>query len=647
MASSVEKLQAAIAGRYAIERELGRGGMATVYLAHDVKNDREVAIKVLLPEVGVALGPERFKREIDIATKFSHPHVLPLYDSGDADGQLFYVMPFVEGESLRGKLDREKQLSVPEAVRIAAEVADALDYAHRQGVVHRDIKPENILLEDGHALVADFGIARAAAAAGEEKLTQTGVTLGTPVYMSPEQAMADKGIDGRADIYSLGCVLYEMLSGNPPFVGPTAQAILARHALDQVPLLTIVRNAIPDEVEDVVLKALEKVPADRFQTAREFADALRAPHSPAGARRSTGGRQRTGERTGQRGRGAAPKSKATMWIAIGAVAVVAVAGFFGWRATKGRGGASAAGGLDPRRIAVLYFTDATRDSSLGFLASGLTDGLISQLGRVDGLSVVSQGGVSAYRGSALPADSIARVLEAGTLVRGTVEREGDKVLVNVKLLDGTSGADFQRASFELPAKNITAIRDTLTVQVARLIRSRLGDEVKLRDDRAGTDNADAWAMLERAKELERTGTAAMGAGAHTGQRPSAGVSAVVQGSAAPPRTSVETASNAADPWPNGTSGRLASDRLVTAPVPPDGPPPAVASCHRGASSLPCPPSRAVTVADATEGAGRRCLCVHAHPFPLASFGGQEQVGGRLIRGPTCDRRGISGWARLS
>jgi serine/threonine-protein kinase len=512
MASSVEKLQAAIAGRYAIERELGRGGMATVYLAHDLKNDRQVAIKVLLPEVGVALGPERFKREIDIATKFSHPHVLPLYDSGDADGQLFYVMPFVEGESLREKLDREKQLSVSEAVRIAAEVADALDYAHRQNVIHRDIKPENILLEDGHALVADFGIARAAASAGEEKLTQTGITLGTPVYMSPEQAMADKGIDGRADIYSLGCVLYEMLSGNPPFVGPTAQAILARHALDQVPLLTIVRNAIPDEVEDVVLKALEKVPADRFQTAREFADALRAPHSPAGARRSTGGRQRTGERTGQRGRGQAPKSKATMWIAIGAVAVVAVAGFFGWRATKGRGGATAAGGLDPRRIAVLYFTDATRDSSLGFLASGLTDGLIAQLSTVDGLSVISQGGVSAYRGSALPADSIARALDAGTLVRGTVEREGDKVLVNVKLLEGTSGADFQRASFELPAKNITAIRDTLTIQVARLIRARLGEEVKLRSDRMGTDNADAWALLERAKERERAGTAAMGAG---------------------------------------------------------------------------------------------------------------------------------------
>ena len=244
MATQVERLQAAIAGRYEIERELGRGGMATVYLARDLKHDRHVAIKVLLPDVAVALGAERFKREIGIATKFSHPHVLPLYDSGEADGSLFYVMPYIEGESLRDKLDREKQLSVPEAVRIAAEVADALDYAHRQGVIHRDIKPENVLLEDGHALLADFGIARAAEATGAEKLTQTGVTLGTPVYMSPEQAMADKNIDARADIYSLGCLLYEMLSGNPPFGGPTAQAILARHALDQVPLLTIVRASM-------------------------------------------------------------------------------------------------------------------------------------------------------------------------------------------------------------------------------------------------------------------------------------------------------------------------------------------------------------------------------------------------------------------
>ena len=510
MSGPVERLQAAIAGRYEIERELGRGGMATVYLARDLKHDRQVAIKVLLPDVAVALGAERFKREIDIATKFSHPHVLPLYDSGDADGSLYYVMPFVEGESLRDKLDREKQLSVPEAVRIAAEVADALEYAHRQGVIHRDIKPENVLLEDGHALLADFGIARAAEAAGAEKLTQTGVTLGTPVYMSPEQAMADKNIDHRADIYSLGCLLYEMLSGNPPFIGPTAQAILARHALDQVPLLTIVRSAIPDEVEDVVLRALEKVPADRFQSAGEFAAALRAPHTgKAGPRRS-------GQRTGQRQRGAQPMSGRRR-IEIGAaLAVLVVAAIFGVRAMRRGPGSAASGGLDPRHIAVLYFRDASHDSSLGFLASGLTDGLISQLGAVDGLSVISAGGVAPYRNSSLSPDSIARALEAGTLVRGSVDKEGDRALVSVRLVEGASGADFQRASFELPLKNIGAIRDSLAAQVSLLIRARLGDEVKLRAEREGTTNADAWALLERAKERDRVASTARDAGDSTG-----------------------------------------------------------------------------------------------------------------------------------
>ena len=513
MATQVERLQAAIAGRYEIERELGRGGMATVYLARDLKHDRHVAIKVLLPDVAVALGAERFKREIGIATKFSHPHVLPLYDSGEADGSLFYVMPYIEGESLRDKLDREKQLSVPEAVRIAAEVADALDYAHRQGVIHRDIKPENVMLEDGHALLADFGIARAVEGSGAEKLTQTGVTLGTPVYMSPEQAMADKNIDARADIYSLGCLLYEMLSGNPPFGGPTAQAILARHALDQVPLLTIVRASIPDEVEDVVLKALEKVPADRFQTAGEFAAALRDPTKVGPAPRRSS--QRTGQRTGQRARGGATTTRRRIEIGA-ALAVLAVAAFFGLRALRHGPGAAVGGGLDPRRIAVLYFRDASHDSSLGFLASGLTDGLIAELGAVDGLSVVSAGGVTPYRTSTLAPDSIARALQAGTLVRGSVDKEGDRALVSVRLVEGASGADFQRASFELPLKSIGAIRDSLAAQVSLLIRARLGEEVKLRAEREGTSDADAWAMLERAKERDRAAVTARDAGDSTG-----------------------------------------------------------------------------------------------------------------------------------
>src|ERR1700716_4000807 len=276
MATSFDRRRNAIADRYEIERELGHGAMATVYLAKDLKHNREVAVKVLLADVGFALGPERFRREIDLASHLSHPHILPIYDSGEADGELYYVMPFVAGESLRARLNRERQLPLDEALRITCEVASALDHSHRRGIVHRDIKPENILLEDGQAMVADFGIARAVDAIGEGKLTSTGVSLGTPTYKSPEQGMADPGLDGRSDIYSLGCVLYEMLAGQPPFTGRTSQALIARHSLDQVPSLSVVRQSIPEDVEDAVLRALEKVPADRFATAADFADALQA-----------------------------------------------------------------------------------------------------------------------------------------------------------------------------------------------------------------------------------------------------------------------------------------------------------------------------------------------------------------------------------
>ncbi|MDB4870974.1 MAG: protein kinase, partial [Gemmatimonadales bacterium] len=228
MATSLDRLRKAIASRYEIERELGRGAMATVYLAKDLKHNREVAVKVLLTDVGFALGPERFRREIDLASHLSHPHILPIYDSGEADGELYYVMPYVAGESLRARLNRERQLPLEDALRITCEVASALDHSHRHGIIHRDIKPENILLEDGQAMVADFGIARAVDSMGEGRLTSTGVSLGTPTYMSPEQGMADPSLDGRSDIYSLGCVLYEMLAGQPPFTGRTTQALIAR-----------------------------------------------------------------------------------------------------------------------------------------------------------------------------------------------------------------------------------------------------------------------------------------------------------------------------------------------------------------------------------------------------------------------------------
>ena len=272
--STLHRLATALADRYRIARELGAGGMATVYLAHDLKHDRDVAIKVLHPDLGAALGGERFLSEIRTTARLQHPHILPLLDSGDANGLLYYVMPVVTGETLRARVQREHQLPIADAVRIAREVASALDYAHRQGVVHRDIKPENILLHDGQALVADFGIALAVQSAGGQRMTQTGLSLGTPQYMSPEQAMGEKSIDARSDVYALGAVTYELLTGDAPFTGSTVQAIVAKVLSADVERPTMLRKTIPPHVEDAVLTALAKLPADRFASAAEFAAAL-------------------------------------------------------------------------------------------------------------------------------------------------------------------------------------------------------------------------------------------------------------------------------------------------------------------------------------------------------------------------------------
>jgi serine/threonine-protein kinase len=267
-------LRQSLSDRYRIERELGAGGMATVYLAHDQKHDRKVAIKVLRPELAAALGTERFLREITVSAQLHHPHILPLFDSGSVPGSLYYVMPYLEGESLRDRLRREPRLPVDEGVRIAREVADALAYAHAHGVIHRDVKPENILLESGHAVVADFGIARAVQAAGGDTLTGTGIVVGTPAYLSPEQATGEQHIDGRSDIYSLACVLYETLAGAPPFNGTTAQALIAAHVTETPKSLTALRPDAPAPLASALSRALEKDPGRRFATAAEFRDAL-------------------------------------------------------------------------------------------------------------------------------------------------------------------------------------------------------------------------------------------------------------------------------------------------------------------------------------------------------------------------------------
>ena len=492
MADLLDSLRTALADRYAVQRELGRGGMATVFLADDLKHHRSVAIKVLHSELAAALGSERFLREIEIAARLQHPHILPLYDSGAAAGLLYYVMPYVEGESLRDRLAREKQLSQEDALRIATEVAGALAYAHSHGIVHRDIKPENIMLSGGTAVVADFGIARAVSAAGDAgHLTQTGTVMGTPAYMSPEQATGSEDIDGRSDQYSLACVVYEMLVGEPPFTGSTAQAIIARHSLDMVSPPSIVRATIPDAVEGAILRALSKLPADRYATTALFAEALNTPSAATGAHRRA-----TLERAGRRPR-------RLWWSVPVAAVVVAVVGYVAVRSARaGRG--SAVAGLDPRHVAVLYFADESRTHALGYLADGLTEALIDALRQVPALSVVSRNGAAAYRGTAAPLDSIGRALAVGTILRGSVDDAGGRYRVSVSLVDGASGADLgQRASFEQPAGAVLAIRDSLARRVAEFLRVRLGEELRLREEQAGTRSVAAWSLMQQAEQSRK------------------------------------------------------------------------------------------------------------------------------------------------
>ncbi|MEO8480073.1 MAG: protein kinase, partial [Gemmatimonadota bacterium] len=360
----VDRLAAALSDRYTIERELGAGGMATVYLAHDLKHDRDVAIKVLHPDLGAALGGERFLSEIRTTARLQHPHILPLLDSGDADGLLYYVMPLVTGETLRSRLERERQLPIDDAVLIAREVADALGYAHGLGVIHRDIKPENILLQGGHALVADFGIALAVQTAGGARMTQTGLSLGTPQYMSPEQAMGEKQIDARSDIYALGAVTYEMLTGEAPFTGPSVQAIVARLITEEPRGIAAQRKAVPEHVEAAVLHALEKLPADRFATAVEFAAALAGATVASTLSRSSA----------RRGTAAAKGARHPAWMVVAAVLLgLATAG--GWWLGR-RGGNADVGptifdaGLPDS--AAMFFTGQTAATPYGSAMQNLS-----------------------------------------------------------------------------------------------------------------------------------------------------------------------------------------------------------------------------------------------------------------------------------
>jgi len=526
VAEQIDVLREGLAGQYEVDRAIGQGGMATVYLARDIRHDRKVAIKVLKPELAASIGHERFLREIKLASQLQHPNILGFYESGEANGLVYYSMPFVEGESLRDRIDKEKQLGVEEAVRIVREAGEALGYAHSHGIIHRDIKPENILLMNGHALVADFGIAKAVEAAGGEKLTETGMAVGTPHYMSPEQALGGS-LDGRSDQYSLACVLYECLIGQTPFDGPSPMAVLARHAMEQVPSLQLVRNTIPDSVEDVVFRAMEKTPADRYPSMKEFAEALEDAEADVHVQRTAARRAQVQPRTAQHRtpQGArrattpiqieatAPKKKWPVY-AGGAVAVLALlgGGFFLMKGKGAKPAASADASADARRVAVLYFADESQNKSLGYLTDGLTEDLIQEIATVPTLQVVSRGGVVPYRTGDITRDSIARALKVGTLVVGSVENAGgDKVKVTARLVDA-SGTEFSRSSFEAPAGDPIAMRDLLAGRVAASLRERLGQEVRLLEQKARTKSPEAWSLLQRAEQARKAAEIAAEAG---------------------------------------------------------------------------------------------------------------------------------------
>jgi TolB-like protein len=498
------KLNAALAGRYEVVRELGRGGMATVYLATDVKHGRDVAIKVLHPELAATIGGDRFEREIRLAAKLQHPHILGMFDSGVADGLLYYVMPFVKGESLRDRIDREGMLPVEDALQITLEVNDALGHAHAQGIIHRDIKPENILLSGGHALVADFGIARAISDGGSaKKLTQTGMSMGTAYYMAPEQS-AGEVVGPSADLYSLGCVLYEMLAGEPPFTGKNAMQIMARHAMENVPSVRIMRNVVPEDIENAIFVAMNKAPADRPQNAEQFAQLLGIiSGNTASMRMLTPTMQRrvpSGAQTAIQAMQARPWWKRP-GAAIGGVAAIAVLGIAIWKFAGG-GGGGAALGPDARRVAVLYFSDASRDSSLRALADGLTEGLIRSLASAKSLTVISATGVEKFRNAAVGPDSVARALRVGYLVRGEVEPEGTQVRVSLQLVDA-SGATVSRQSFSRPSTDILAMGDTLAVLTSDLVRQQLRQEIEVRQQRATTSSGAAWLLVQRGSQARR------------------------------------------------------------------------------------------------------------------------------------------------
>ena len=475
----IEQLSAALADRYRVEREIGAGGMATVYLAEDLKHHRRVAIKVLNPDLAATLGAERFLREIETTANLRHPHILPLYDSGAADGLLFYVMPLVEGESLRDRLNREKQLPVDDALRIARECADALSYAHSRGVIHRDIKPENILLESGHAVVADFGIARAVRAAGDASLTGTGTSVGTPTYISPEQASGDKDVDGRSDLYALACVLYEMLAGQPPFTGPTVESIVRQHMIVDAPPVTNLRPAVPPMVASALQRALAKNPTDRFNPVAQFSDAIGSGTGSIGSAAFSGASSSVAP---------AASRRSLRWpLTIAAVVVVvAVTATMVLRRGPGSTPAGAAS------IAVLPFVDLSPDRSNAFLGDGVAETLINALANVKGLQVTARTSAFSFRNKAEDVREIGKQLGVATVLEGSVQRAGDRLRVTAQLIKTSDGLHLWSQNFDRPAADIFAVQDEVARAVVSALQLTLAAAADSTGTTTGTRNPQAY-----------------------------------------------------------------------------------------------------------------------------------------------------------
>jgi len=453
-----ERLKAALAQYYDLERELGAGGMATVYLARDRKHDRRVAVKVLKPELAAALGTERFPREIKIVAQLQHPHILPLHDSGEVDGFLFYVMPFVEGESLRDKLRRQGALPVSEAVRILREVTDALAHAHSLGIMHRDIKPDNVMLAGRHAQVMDFGVAKAVSDAGGQQLTTVGVAVGTPMYMSPEQATGSTDVDARSDIYAIGILAYEMLTGEPPFTGPNAQAVLSSQVLEPAPDITTKRQGIPPAVGEVVRRCLEKNPDDRWQSAEQMLPLLENVGTPSGGVTPTDTRPvHVTQAKRRRARG----------IQIGAVALTLVALLgIGW-VLRGAGG----GGAGREHIAVLPFQDVSGSDEA--FVDALHNALIASLARVDGATVVTRAAVMPYRTARKPDREIAEELGIGGIVDAQVFRAGDRARLTVQFSDARTSQLFWAETYDIGVQDAFAAQDSVVLLITSEIRTVL------------------------------------------------------------------------------------------------------------------------------------------------------------------------------